>query len=294
MTNCANISVYAALRCFVLNKHQNVRVFANTIGLMLVAMVFLGTVKLASAQNAIIPQAGNQQTVTLACNPFPPSKIAADAALPGYDIEILRAAFATRNITLITPFYPWRRAYFLARTGEVDGLCSCSYLPEREKDLFYSYLLGHVRVAFYAIGESALTSIEKIADAKDMIVGVVNGYSLEVSARQAGLDVLVVNSEATLLDMLLSRRLDAALSYKAPMDFELHNSGRNLPGADMIHSKVISNNPYFSCISRKASDPKTLLSELNNGLVAIRENGLFDNILARYGLSADGSQPLKD
>jgi polar amino acid transport system substrate-binding protein len=270
------------------------RTFANAIGLILLILVFVGMVTPASAQNALIPPAGNQQTVTLACNPFPPSKIAPDAALPGYDVEILRAAFATRNITLITPFYPWRRAYFLARTGEVDGLCSCSYLPEREEDLFYSYLLGHVGVAFYAIGENALTSIEKIADARNMIVGVVNGYSLEAAAREAGIDVLVVNSEATLLDMLLSRRLDAALSYKVPMDFEMHRSERNLAGVGMIHTKVISSNPYFSCISRKARNPKALLDELNKGLVAIRENGLFDQILARYGFAADRSLPLKD
>lgn len=270
------------------------RTFTIFIGMVLIAVLLLGTGKPASAQNVLIPPVGDQQTVTLACNPFPPSKIDADAILPGYDIEILRAAFATRNITLITPFYPWRRAYFLARTGEVDGLCSCSYLPEREEDLFYSYLLGHVGVAFYAIGENALTSIEKIADARNMIIGVVSGYSLEAAAREAGLDVLVVNSEATLLDMLLSRRLDAALSYTSPMDFELQRSERNLAGVDMIHTKVISNNPYFSCISRKAKNAKALLAELNKGLVAIRENGLFNKILARYGLSAASSPPLKD
>ncbi len=290
MTNRADISLHVPLRCFVLNGRRNLRAFAQVISLILVALALIGTGKPASAQNTLIPPAGNQQTVTLACNPFPPSKIAADAALPGYDIEILRAAFATRNITLITPFYPWRRAYFLARTGQVDGLCSCSYLPEREEDLFYSYLLGHVRVAFYAMGENALTSIEKIADARNMIVGVVNGYSLEVTARHAGLDVLVVNSEATLLDMLLSRRIDAALSYKAPMEYELHNSEHNFSGAGQIYFKVISNNPYYSCISRKAKDPKALLTELNNGLVTIRENGLFEKILARYGVTAGDSK----
>ncbi|KZD01937.1 hypothetical protein TH47_17590 [Thalassospira sp. MCCC 1A02803] len=287
MTNRADISLHVLLRCLVLNGRRNLRAFVHVISLILVALALTGTGKPASAQNTLIPPAGNQRTVTLACNPFPPSKIAENATLPGYDIEILRAAFATRNITLITPFYPWRRAYFLARTGQVDGLCSCSYLPEREEDLFYSYLLGHVRVAFYAMGENALTSIEKIADARNMIVGVVNGYSLEVTARHAGLDVLVVNSEATLLDMLLSRRIDAALSYKAPMDYELHNSEHNFSGAGQIHFKVISNNPYYSCISRKAKDPKALLTELNNGLVTIRENGLFDKILARYGVTSE-------
>ncbi|NIY74741.1 transporter substrate-binding domain-containing protein [Thalassospira sp. HF15] len=237
----------------------------------------------AHAQNSLIYPPGAQQTVTLACNPFPPSKIASDAALPGYDVEVLRAAFASRNITLITPFYPWRRAYFLARTGKVDGLCSCSYLSEREEDFFYSYLLGHVRVAIYAIGNTALDTINEIKDAKNMTVGVVSGYSLEASARKAGLDVLLVNSETTLLHMLLSRRLDVALSYKAPMDYQMHAADHDITEINTIESKVISNNPYFSCISRNAKNPEALLKELNTGLAAIRENGLYDKILTKYG-----------
>lgn len=256
-------------------------------------LYFYGAAPVA-AQNTLISPPGNQDTVTLACNPFPPSKIGEDPAKPGYDVEILRAAFATRNITLITPFYPWRRAYFMANSGQVDGLCSCSYLPEREDEFFYSNLLGHVRVAFYAVGTNNLKTLEEIKDARDMTVGIVNGYSLEASARDAGLDVLLVNSEATLIDMLLSRRLDVALSYKAPMDHELRNPDRQLPGIKSIQDKIISNNPYYSCISRNAKNPTALVNELNTGLTTIRENGLFDSILAKYGLARKDGPPLQD
>ncbi|HAI33237.1 MAG TPA: hypothetical protein DCM48_27615 [Thalassospira sp.] len=290
MGKWAGILSYVSLRRSAIGARQHLRMASKIICLTLGALVLLGTISTASAQNTLIPPAGNQRTVTLACNPFPPSKIADDATLPGYDIEILRAAFATRNITLITPFYPWRRAYFLASTGQVDGLCSCSYLPEREEEMFYSYLLGHVGVAFYAFGETALQSLEKISDARNMIIGVVSGYSLESTARTAGLDVLVVNNEATLLNMLLSRRIDAALSYKAPMEYELHHSQHTIADIENVHSKVISNNPYFACISRQARDPKKLLRELNKGLIAIRENGLFEKILARYGVTSEDSK----
>ena len=249
---------------------------------------------ISDARNILIYPPGKQQTVTLACNPFPPSQIASKAALPGYDVEILRAAFASRNITLFTQFYPWRRAYFLARTGKVDGLCSCTYLREREDDFFYSYLLGHIRVAFYAVGNSALDKIEAIKDAKNMTVGVVNDYSLEASAREAGLDVLHVNNEATLLNMLLSRRLDVALSYEEPLDYQLHTADHEITEINKIRSKVISNNPYFSCISRNAKNPKTLLSELNTGLVTIRANGLYDKILAKYGIFKKDREPKQD
>ncbi|WP_417829261.1 substrate-binding periplasmic protein [Thalassospira sp.] len=247
-------------------------------------MLVLTMSQSAAAQNSDRPTVGHQQTVTLACNPFPPSKINSGAVLPGYDVEILRAAFATRNIELITPFYPWQRAYFLAKTGQVDGLCSCSYLIEREEHFLYSQLIGNVRVAFYATNDSVLAPLEKIDDARNMTVGVVNGYNLEAAARKAGLDVMTVNSETILINMLLSARLDMVLSYKAPMDSQLHDAANKIRGLDTIRSKVISNNPYYSCIARKAKNAHALINELNTGLATIRENGLFERIHAKYGI----------
>lgn len=251
------------------------------------------SIKPAGAQTPALPPAGHQSTVTLACNPFPPSKIASNTALPGYDVELLRAAFASRKIELITPFYPWRRAYFLATTGQVDGLCTCSYLAEREEHFLYSHLIGHMRVAFYATSNHTLAPLEQIADAQNMTIGVINGYNLEAIARDAGLDVMTVNSEATLLAMLLSGRLDVALSYKAPMDFILHASGGKISGLGTIQSKVISNDPYYSCIARTIKNAASLIEELNIGLATIRENGLFDRIHAKYGTVRD-SQPHSD
>ncbi len=243
----------------------------------------------AHAQNSLITPAGDQMTVTLACNPFPPSKIADAPYEPGYDVEILRAAFATRNITLITPFYPWKRAYFLARTGQVDGLCSCSYLPERENDFLFSDLLGNVRVAVYAIQQEALDIINTIEDAHSMTIGVVNGYSLEASARDAGIDLIMANSEATLVNLLLSRRLDAVLSFKSPMDYLIKNRKDALPDVSLIKTKIIADNPYYSCITRNIKNSQGLMTQLNIGLKTIRENGLYENILAKYGVTADNS-----
>jgi polar amino acid transport system substrate-binding protein len=244
----------------------------------------------AVAQNSLNAPVGNHQTITLACNPFPPAKIAENANQPGYDVEILRAAFASRNISLLTPFYPWKRAYFLAQTGQVDGLCSCSYLPEREADFLYSDTLGHVRVSLYATNKEVLETVDRIEDARNMTVGVVNGYNLETSAREAGVDVIMANSETTLVNLLLSRRLDAVLSFRAPMDYLLNVKNDGIPNASTIKSKILSNDPYYSCIARKTEHADRLMTELNVGLAAIRKNGLYDTIMEKYGILSDISQ----
>ncbi|WP_156111711.1 substrate-binding periplasmic protein [Thalassospira australica] len=247
-----------------------------------------------NAQNSPISPAGQQPTITLACNPFPPSKIASERPMPGYDVEVLRAAFAGRNITVITPFYPWRRAYFLARTGQVDGLCSCSYLPERDADFLFSDTLGYVRVAFYATQPEMLARIETIEDASNLTVGVVNGYSLEATAKKAGLDVLITNSEATLVDMLRTRRIDVALSFKAPMDHLLSERAKQENDTVDIAAKLISESPYYSCITRKIDNADAIMDELNKGLATVRENGLYDAILDKYGLSDTDTSILRE
>lgn len=239
------------------------------------------------AQNSLISPAGKHTTVTLACNPFPPSKISEMASEPGYDVEILRAAFATRNITLITPFYPWKRAYFLAKTGQVDGLCSCSYLPEREKDFLFSDLLGRVRIAVYATQQEILDAVNTVEDARNMTIGIVNGYSLEAIARDAGLDVITANSEATLINLLLSRRLDAVLSFKSPIDYLIKHSDDTTPDMSSVKTKIAANNPYYSCITKNIDGSEALMAQFNLGLQTIRENGLYEKILAKYGTTPE-------
>lgn len=123
-----------------------------------------------------------------------------------------------------------------------------------------------------------------------MTVGVVNGYNLETAARKAGLDIIMANSETTLVNLLLSKRLDAALSFRAPMDYVLNVGKSGATGIDKIKSKVLSNDPYYSCISRTTEHASLLLAQLNVGLSTIRKNGLYDKILAKYGILSEASQ----
>lgn len=240
-----------------------------------------------AAQNALISRAGDQTTVTLACNHFPPAKIASDNAKPGYDVEILRSALATRNLTLLTPFYPWKRAYFLAESGLVDGLCSCSYLAERETDFLFSNPLGQEQIAFFMTQPELLDDINSLEDARNMTIGVVSGYSTEASARTAGVDIIAANDEETLINLLLLRRLDAIWSFKPPVDDVLAKLEKIRPEAATITSKIISKNPYYTCISRSRENASYLLEQLNIGLTTLRENGVYDKILEKYGVTPD-------
>lgn len=248
----------------------------------------------ALADSSLGSSASERKTVTLACNPFPAAMIADNNVMPGFDVEILRAAFATRDITLLTPFYPWKRAYFLASAGHVDGLCSCSYLPERDAEFLYSDPLGDGEIAMYSTNEQVFDMIDT-EDASKLTVGVVNGYSLEVYARKAKFDVMIANSEKALVNLLNSNRIDAALTFRPPMDYYLLNGDEDgLPDVERIRTKVISTSSHYSCISRKTENPEILLDHLNQGLKTVHQSGLYDSILAKYRIRLDHSPAMQE
>ncbi|OKH86545.1 ABC transporter substrate-binding protein [Thalassospira sp. TSL5-1] len=222
-----------------------------------------------------------RRNVTLACNPFPPSKIAENLKMPGYDVEILRAAFAVSDIKVKTPFYPWKRAYLLASEGQVDGLCSCSYSVERENDLLYSIELGNARIGLFSIAGHVPQYITKLEDVRNLRIGVVSGYSLEKSAGDAGLNVVTATSEQTLLGMLYTGQIDMIYSFRAPVLVaqKKHNIPFSLEYRELKHA------PYYGCISRKIDDAYALVETLNHGLRTIQANGVYNSILKKYGVS---------
>ncbi|MFH1806037.1 MAG: transporter substrate-binding domain-containing protein [Pseudomonadota bacterium] len=226
-----------------------------------------------------------RQSLILACNPFPPSKIANTLSNPGYDIEILRAAFAVSHISLQTPFYPWKRALMLAETGQVDGLCSCSWTPDRTRDMLFSNELGKIRIGLFATSDRLIGNINRLEDAKNIHIGVIAGYNLEQTARDAGLDVQTANGEDALLKMLYGNRIDAIYSFRAPIVFARQALGEQWGEPGPLSYQELVQAPYYSCISKHVAGAEWLLKRLNIGLETVRENGIYDSILEKYGVA---------
>ena len=245
------------------------------------AIGFLALFLFCSARIVAHAHEKPRDSVTLACNPFPPSKIDEDLEMPGYDVEILRAAFAVSDIQVKTPFYPWKRAYLLASQGRVDGLCSCSYSIKREQDLLYSIELGHARIGLFSIAGHVPQYITKLKDVRALRIGVVSGYNLEKSATDAGLNVITATNEQTLLGMLYTGQIDMIYSFRAPV--LVAQKKHNIPYSLEYHE--LKNINYYSCISRKIDDAYALLETLNHGLKTIQANGVYNKILKKYGVS---------
>ncbi len=237
---------------------------------------FAASLYLIAATNA---SAMPDRLVHLSCTNFPPSKFEHSTdGLPGYAIKFISAAFSGSGMKAKVEFYPWKRALNRAMTGTVDGLCSCSRHPGRDKKLIYSDPLGeNVTVIFYRKSTNR-AAIESLEDMVGREVGVVRGYNLHQELISHNVVAYPVNDEGAGIKMLNNNRMDLFYSFKAPGLFALSKQ----PAANDIGYTVMSNSPYFVCINKFTPGAENIVNTLNIGLTRIRADGTYDKILEKY------------
>jgi polar amino acid transport system substrate-binding protein len=184
------------------------------------------------------------ETVTLACNEFPPHKMRSSPdGLPGFDVEILQQAFARVGTRVTTHFMPWKRALSEVRTGNADGLCSCSRHPDRDSWLRYSDVMGTVGIGVFVkpgLEPETFKSWKNLATLK---VGVVRAYNLHQELKASGLVPKAVNNDTQGVKMLLKQRLDAFVTFRDTGLYILAQEKTN-PG---INYRELRSSPYFAC-----------------------------------------------
>jgi len=224
------------------------------------------------------PAAESKPVATFACNEFPPHKMqAAPDGQPGYDVEILREAFRRAGREIKVMYFPWKRALETAKSGRVDGLCSCSRRPERDAYFIYSDVMGDVGVGVFK--KPGLTrKLAVIADLKGLSVGVVRAYNLHDELVDLGMAPVAVGGDEQGLRILLLGRIDAFVTFRDTGKYLLRRIATETPIAySEFHAA-----PYFACFSKASPDAEARAATFNAGLAAMRADGVYDAILARY------------
>ncbi|WP_162916471.1 substrate-binding periplasmic protein [Dongia deserti] len=222
----------------------------------------------------------SQSSLRLACNDFPPHKIAhpVDDGLAGFDVDIISEALKRMGQSVEVSFMPWKRALEMAERGTYDGLCSCSYTKEREAKLLFSDRLGAVSVGLFARNEDVLSGIAAIADLRGHKVATVGGYNLESELIDAGADVEATSSDKNALDMLVAGNVDLFYGYELTTKHFIASD----PHTGRIAYKEIRHNPYYFCLSRAMPGAEAAMQGFNQSLSAMAKDGSIQLILDRY------------
>lgn len=232
----------------------------------------------SSSKETTYPAALENRPVRMACNVFPPQKIAlpSETDFPGYDLELIQAAFLSQGLTTEFGFFPWKRAYLLVKSGDYDGLCSCSWLPEREQDFLYSQEMGRVAKGVFTLDEQ---SYAQLSDLRGKSVGVVSGYNLEDELRAAGVfNIQSVISDDLLFNLLSYRRVDVIYSYESTIRALMKNQQR----VGVIKYSELERAPYYMCVTRDGKHSGAILHKFNRGLQVLRDSERYEQIIQRY------------
>jgi polar amino acid transport system substrate-binding protein len=239
--------------------------------------------------------AGRPTGAHLLCNNFPPQKIENPAeGLDGFDVDILRVVFARAGIEVKIDYYPWARALALAGRGEADGLCSCSYLPEREEAFYFSIPMGEVAIGIFSLAGDPAPA-RRLEDLRGRSVAVVQQYALRDVLARLGIESEAVVNETQAMIMLQNGRVRHFFTYRDPVLYLVQRS--SLFSAPQFAETSVS--PYYACFAKRSRRGEALWRIFNQGLAEIQltqaDRGLrnlyFDPAMIERGAQALPSRP---
>ena len=221
--------------------------------------------------------------VTAVADPWPPY-LEEGSAKSGLAADITRAAFATQGYELRVELMPWARAEAGVRSGTYDLLLDTWMTIRRREYLAFSqpYAVSEIKFIkrkgdpFEFMGLNSL---------RGKTVGTIAGYGYN----DAFLDSpLFARDETTDLmsniRKLLRGRIDLTLEDELVAKSIIAESSPAFLGEIEFTKVALSSNPLY--VAPGLANPRhaELIEAFDRGLAAIRENGVYADILERYGM----------
>ncbi|RBP85278.1 hypothetical protein EBI01_01375 [Marinomonas rhizomae] len=214
----------------------------------------------------------------------PPSDFAKTESVYGFDVDILRAAYATQGVSVRIVLSPWKRIMRDVKAGLILGAVSCRRIPVREEFAIFSDHLSdsvNALVTRKSFLENEVTTLDTL---KNYNVAVVNGWSqvgilesigqpyTSVSGLDQGINVVLHRNQ----DVFMTER-DSAIFAAKRMQIIDQLSFYDVTELDLDH--------YSVCFSKRYPDAEKWRDVLNKGLEELNTNGQRKALLKKYDIS---------
>ena len=210
--------------------------------------------------------------------------------LPGYGCftELVSAAFQEVGLSPEYRFFPWVRAEAELESGRVFGIFPYTTTAERKAKYDYSDTIMYSTYKFfYYLPAGKIKpnlTWEKLSELKSYVLGGNPGYWYDKVFRDNGLQVDYVYTEEQNLSKLVAGRVDL-VPQEEIVGWQLI---RRLYPKDVDKfatvAQALQQSELSVMISRAYPKSASLRAQLNLGLKKIRQNGIYQKILAKYGI----------
>ena len=211
----------------------------------------------------------------------------------GFASDVVRAAFDAAGLSVEYGFYPWKRAFKLARQGDWHGSVVWVYTPERARDFFFSDTVVTDSEYLFHL-KSFKLEWQRPEDLQDVRIG--GTLHTVYPAFKAAEDQGIITIERTgtyenLYRRLLKKRIHAIPQVSAVGEFLIRTTLTPDQQAQITMSPtIIQTRRYALILSKAIPENKHILERFNRGLKHIRLTGIYREMLDR--LKRGGYDPV--
>lgn len=213
----------------------------------------------------------------------------------GLSNHVISEAFKLEGYSVEFAFFPWKRAFEAAKSGDKYHATSYWYRsPEREKLFIYSEPLQIDKNVFFYRKDNPLEHWETLDDLKGKRIGAVAGFTYTKEfwdAQKSGkLQIETASSEELNIRKLWKGRID--IFPTGPLVGQMII--RELFGPEALERAAFHPKPLLAVtghllISKKTEHANELVEAFNRGLAKLKENGRYaqfreDLIAGKYNL----------
>jgi len=197
--------------------------------------------------------------------------------------EIITEAFKHEGYSVQLEQLPWARALKWTKQGKYDGIFTAWHRKEREEFFLYSDPLPENALVLFKRKDSTI-SFQHYSELKPYTIGIVRGYVNPVEITDAGLKLEVVNTDKQNLQKIIQSHLDMCLTDRSVGRYILATQlGVDADKVDWLEPPVKTELQYLM-FSKAAVDYKAKHKSFNRGLQAIKDSGLYQEILDKHQL----------
>ena len=212
----------------------------------------------------------------------------------GFTNHVISEAFKLQSYEVEFVFYPWKRAYDSAKSGEKFQATSYWYpSDDRAKDFHYSDALQEDAIVFFHLKSNPLSDWATLDDLKGKRIGATAGYTYTAefwdAATSKRLDIHEASSDELNFRKLLKGRIDLFPSDPLVGQKLLQEVfGADVAATVTYHSKPMVAPTGHLLFSRQLPNGEELVAIFNRGLAKLRDGGQYaqfqaDLIAGKYG-----------
>ena len=201
----------------------------------------------------------------------------------GFASHVISEAFKLEGVTVQWGFFPWKRAYEMARVGKEWDASAVWWPTDEAKEAFLiSDPVVHTSFVFFHLTSRSF-AWKSMDDLKGITIGVTRGYDYGKPFMEAYKSRIFAVDEVTTDEQnfgkLLKGRIDVFPNDPIVGSAQIRN---NLSAADAQrlthHPTEFSKSTLSLIISRRAENAPQLLEKLNTGMKKLKKNGRLDQM----------------